>query len=87
MPQNVASHLGLYCLLTVVSLPNGIELDIHIHDFPKTDNGLTQMIRMGKSILHIRVKKVGLYCLCSAIRDTDQLRGLPFFFFHIFFHI
>ena len=42
----------------------------NIPDFPKNDNGLTQLIRMGKSFRHIQVKKVeGLYCLCE-IKDT-----------------
>ena len=62
---------GAFCLLTVISPLNEI---INIPDFPKNENGLTQMIRMGKSIRHIRVKKVeGLYCLCTEIKDTDQL--------------
>ena len=44
--------------------------NINIPDFPKNENGLTQLIGMGKSIRHIRVKKVeGLYCLCK-IKDT-----------------
>ena len=48
------------------STPNEIKLDINISDFPKNENGLTQLIRMEKSIRHIRVKKVeGLYCLCE----------------------
>ena len=54
----------------VISKPNKIKLDKNIPDFPKNENGLTQLIRMGKSIRHIRVKKVeGLYCLCE-IKDT-----------------
>ena len=28
-------HLGLYCLLTVISPPNEIKLDIKISNFPK----------------------------------------------------
>ena len=68
--QNAAFHLGLYCSIMVISTPNKIKLDINIPDFPKNENGLTQLIRMGKSIRHIRVKKAeGLYCLCE-IKDT-----------------
>ena len=55
-----------------MSTPNEIKLDINIPDFPKNENGLTQLIRMGKSIRHIRVKKVeGLYCLCE-IKDINR---------------
>ena len=58
----------------VISTPNKIKLDINIPDFPKNENGLTQLIRMGKSIRHIRVKKVeGLYCLCEIRHLIAQL--------------
>ena len=60
---------GALLLLPVISTPNEIKLDINIPDFPKNENGLTQLIRMGKSIRRIRVKKVkGLHCLCE-IKD------------------
>ena len=78
LQRSAAFHLGLYCVLTVISPPNKIESNINIPDSPKNENGLTKMIRTGKSIRHIRVKKVEeLYCLCREIKDTDQLRGLP----------
>ena len=49
---------------------------INIPDFPKNENGLIQVIRMGKSIRQLRIKKEeGLFCLCSDIKDTDQLCG------------
>ena len=68
-PKNAAFHLGLYCLVTVISPPNEIKLYINIPDFP--NNGLTQLIRMEKSISHVRVNKVeGLSCLCNEIKYT-----------------
>ena len=64
--------------MKVISSTSEIKLNKNIPDFPKNENGLIQMIRLGKSIRRIRVKKVeGFYCLCSEIKDTDQLRGLP----------
>ena len=81
-PKNAAFHLGLYCLVTVISQPNEIKLHVYINipDFPK--NGLTQLIRMGKSISHVRVNKVeGLHCLCNEIKYTLPCsRYVPLFF-------
>ena len=54
--QNAASHLGLFGLLTYFSSKNEIKMKItpDAHE-----NGLIQMIRMGKSIRH---KTSGLKC-------------------------
>ena len=48
-PQNAASHLGLFYLLTGNSSKNEIIMK-KTPDAPKNENGLIQMIRMGKSI-------------------------------------
>ena len=85
MLKNAAFHLGLYCLLTVISPPNEINLDINIPEFPK--NGLTQLIRMGKSISHVRVMKVeGLYCLCSENRAANLCLWFFAYFKCRFYH-
>ena len=46
-----ASDLGLFCLLKGISSKNEIKMKI-TPDVPKNENGLTQMIRKGKSIRH-----------------------------------
>ena len=46
-PQNVASHLGLFCLLKGFSLRNGIKIHNH-SNAPKDDSGLTQIMTIGK---------------------------------------
>ena len=53
--QNAASHLGLFYLLTKFSSKNEMEMKNHTR-CPKNENGLIQMIRMGKSIRHKWVK-------------------------------
>ena len=56
-PQNAASHLGLFCLLTGISSENKIKMKKkNTPDVPKSESGLIQMIRMGKSIRHKWVK-------------------------------
>ena len=49
-PQNAASHLGLFSLLTRFSLKNEIKMKRNTPDAPKNESGLNQMIGMGKSI-------------------------------------
>ena len=52
MPQNTASHLGLFCLLKGISSRN--EIILNTPDGAKNESGLTQMM-MGKSIYNKRV--------------------------------
>ena len=56
-PQNAASHLGLFCLLTCFSSKNEIKIKFTPYA-PKNENGLIQMIKMGKSIRHKWIKRV-----------------------------
>ena len=51
-PQDAASHLGLFCLLTRFSLKTEIKMKKITPEAPKYESGLIQMIRMGKSIHH-----------------------------------
>ena len=53
MLQNVASHLGLLCLL-LEKIHGKIEYNYMIApDSPINESGLVQMIMMGQSISHI----------------------------------
>ena len=53
--QNIAaSHLGLFCLVTLISSKNEIKMK-NTPDVRKNENGLIQITRMGKSIRHKRV--------------------------------
>ena len=66
-PQNAASHLGLYCLLKVISSKNEVKIKI-TPNTPKNKSGLIQLIMMGESILQIWVKIEGLIILF--VNDT-----------------
>ena len=49
-PQNAASHLGLFCLLTKISSKNKNENNTP--DVPENESGHIKMIRMENSIRH-----------------------------------
>ena len=55
MPQNMASHLGLFCLHREISSKNEIKVKT-TPNTPKNESGLTQLIMMGESIRQIWVK-------------------------------
>ena len=68
-PQNVVSHLGLFCLLREISLKNFKITP----EAPKNDRGLEQMVMMGKSNCHMsRVMRKADFCLCKN-KGADQL--------------
>ena len=49
MLSNVASHRGLHCLLTQISMENAVNMKIQQKPL-ETRNGRVQIIRMDKSI-------------------------------------
>ena len=72
-PQNAASSLGLFCLLnTGISSKNKIKIKKIISDAPINENGLSQMIRMGKSIHNISVNINCLYLHELYSLDQEQ---------------
>ena len=61
-PQNAASHLGLHCLLTGISIKNEIK---KTPGSPKIESGLVQMIMMGKFIRQMWVNiRLTVNCCC-----------------------
>ena len=68
MPPNVASELGLHCLITEISTENAGKIKKQPPETPKTRNGLIQMIRMDKSICQKWLKK----CYIEAFSDMFQ---------------
>ena len=68
--KNAERGVSSWALLLIYGNFNAKRNKIRYKYSPKNENGLTQLIRLGKSIRHIRVKKEeGLYCLCE-INDT-----------------
>ena len=56
-PQIAASHLGLFCLLGGISSKNEIKKNKITPDTPQNESRLAQLIKLGKSIRQIWVKK------------------------------
>ena len=70
--QKRPDYVIVWWNMKVISSKNEIKLNKNIPDFPKSENGLIQMVRLGKYIRHKRVKKVeGFYCLCAVYRAAD----------------
>ena len=55
MPQNAASHLGLFHVLIRISSKIEIDIKKDTPDDPKNETGLAEMLTMGKFICHIWV--------------------------------
>ena len=60
MPQNVASDQGLHCLLTGISIRNGLKSN-STQDTPKSGSGFVQLINMDAPIMHTWVKSLPFF--------------------------
>ena len=68
MPQYLASHQDLHCLLTEISMENSVKMK-NLPETLKTKNGLIQMIRMNKSTSQKESK------CCLNRKDIDYKGG------------